>query len=106
MTDSAARRANEESVRQFFEAWDPAWPWILILGMGELRSNPGGLGELASGEADGHAGWAEESYTYGPLSLGITAGVLGIRADAQSARSSTSVMVAGRSRLIGSGRSS
>jgi len=60
-------------VRQFFAAWDPAWRWILILGMRELRSNPGALGELASAEADGHAGWAEESYTYGPLSLGITA---------------------------------
>jgi hypothetical protein len=73
MDSSARRAANEEAVRQFFAAWDPAWRWILILGMRNLRSEPVALGALASAEAGGHESWAEESYAYGPLSLGITA---------------------------------
>jgi hypothetical protein len=72
--DAVARQAaNEEAVRNFFAAWDPAWRWILILGMRQLRDNPVALGALASAEADGHESWAEGSYAYGPLSLGITA---------------------------------
>lgn len=72
--DAAARRAaNDEAVRHFFAAWDPAWRWILILGMRQLRSDPVALGALASAEANAHESWAEETYAYGPLSLGITA---------------------------------
>jgi hypothetical protein len=67
------RAANEEAVRQFFAGWDPAWRWILILGMRQLRADPVALGKLASAEARGHESWAEDSYAYGPLSLGITA---------------------------------
>lgn len=72
--DAAARQAaNEEAVRHFFAAWDPAWRWILILGMHRLRGDPVALGALASAEANGHESWAEETYAYGSLSLGITA---------------------------------
>jgi hypothetical protein len=72
--DAGTRRAtNEEAVRQFFAAWDPAWRWILILGMRQLRGDPVALGKLASVEANGNDSWADESYAYGPLSLGITA---------------------------------
>lgn len=60
-------------MRHFFAAWDPAWRWILILGMRQLRGDPVALGALASAEANGHGSWAEETYAYGPLSLGITA---------------------------------
>jgi hypothetical protein len=60
-------------VRRFFAAWDPAWRWILILGMRELRRGPAALGALASAEANGHGSWAEDTYAYGPLALGITA---------------------------------
>lgn len=72
--DAAARQAaNEEAVRHFFAAWDPAWRWILVLGMRQLRGDPVGLGGLASVEANGQESWAEDTYAYGPLSLGITA---------------------------------
>lgn len=73
MDPGARRNANEEAVRHFFAAWDPAWRWLLILGMRELRRHPVALGELASAEADGDKGWLDESYAYGPLSLGVTA---------------------------------
>ncbi len=72
--DAATRQAaNEEAVKHFFAAWDPAWRWILILGLRQLRRDPVALGALASAEANGHESWAEETYAYGPLSLGITA---------------------------------
>lgn len=60
-------------MRHFFAAWDPAWRWILILGMRQLRGDPVALGALASAEANGHGSWADETYAYGPLSLGIAA---------------------------------
>jgi hypothetical protein len=66
------RAANEEAVRGFFARWDPAWRWVLILGMRQLRADPEHLGVLASAEASNEA-WSEDSYVYGPLSHGITA---------------------------------
>lgn len=60
-------------MRHFFAAWDPAWRWVLILAMRQLRADPVTLGAFASAEANGHTSWAEDSYAYGPLSLGITA---------------------------------
>lgn len=67
------RAANEEAVSRFFASWDPAWRWILLMGMREMRANPVALGELAAAEANGSESWAEDAYAYGPLSLGITA---------------------------------
>jgi hypothetical protein len=66
------RAANEQAVRGFFARWDPAWRWILILGMRELRANPKTLGALANAEANNDT-WSEDSYVYGALSHGITA---------------------------------
>jgi hypothetical protein len=65
--------ANDEAVRNFFARWDPAWRWILILGLREMRRDPTHLGRLASAEANGTETWADESYAYGPLAAGITA---------------------------------
>lgn len=65
--------ANEEAVQSFFARWDPAWRWILILGLRELRRDPVALGRLASAEADESEGWSTETYAYGPLAAGITA---------------------------------
>lgn len=71
--DQATRRAiNEEAVRLFFAAWDPAWRWVLILGLRDMRANLPRLGQLARGET-GNAEWEDESYVYGPLALGLTA---------------------------------
>lgn len=71
--DAATRRAiNEEQVRRFFSWWDPTWRWVLILGLRDMRSNLGRLGELATAEL-GNDTWSEETYVYGPLALGITA---------------------------------
>jgi hypothetical protein len=67
------RAANEEAVRGFFARWDPAWRWILILGMRELRSDPARFGALAAAEANGNESWSEDEYVYGPVSHGITA---------------------------------
>ncbi|HEX9967920.1 MAG TPA: hypothetical protein VGB06_08230 [Solirubrobacterales bacterium] len=44
---------NEAAVRQFFAASDPAWRWVLILGLRDLRANATRLGELASAESRG-----------------------------------------------------
>ena len=75
--DTATRRAiNEEAVEHFFASWDPAWRWVLILGLRQLRANPTALGALASAEANGNEEWAEDAYAYGPLSLGITAAAI------------------------------
>jgi hypothetical protein len=41
--------------------------------MRQLRADPVALGRLASAEARAHESWGEDSYVYGPLSLGITA---------------------------------
>jgi hypothetical protein len=58
----AARRAvNEAAVRQFFAASDPAWRWVLILGLRDLRANAGRLGELASAESRGNKTWSEDA---------------------------------------------
>ncbi|ADB53333.1 hypothetical protein Cwoe_4921 [Conexibacter woesei DSM 14684] len=38
-----------------------------------MRADPVSLGALAAAEADGNESWAEDTYAYGPLSLGITA---------------------------------
>jgi hypothetical protein len=71
--DAATRKAiNEASVRRFFASWDPAWRWVLILGLRDMRAHPDRLGELAAREVGSHT-WADESYAYGPLALGITA---------------------------------
>jgi hypothetical protein len=71
---AAARRAvNEAAVRQFFAAGDPAWRWVLILGLRDLRANAGRLGELASAESGGNQTWSEDAYVYGPLIHGLTA---------------------------------
>lgn len=60
-------------MRQFFAASDPAWRWVLILGLRDLRANAGRLGELAASESRGHASWSDDSYVYGPLIHGLTA---------------------------------
>jgi hypothetical protein len=73
VTPEERRAANEEAVRGFFARWDPAWRWILILGMRELRSDPARLGTLAAAEANGNQSWSEDEYVYGPVSHGITA---------------------------------
>jgi hypothetical protein len=57
MNATDRRAANEEAVRQFFAAWDPAWRWVLVLGLRELRRDPIRLGRLASTEANGREGW-------------------------------------------------
>jgi hypothetical protein len=73
MLDSATlRKINEASVRRFFASWDPAWRWILILGLRDLRANADRLGALAATEV-GNETWGEERYVYGPLVKGITA---------------------------------
>ncbi len=72
MNRKERRAANEEAVRGFFARWDPAWRWVLILGMRQLRADPKKLGALASVEANNET-WSEDSYVYGPLSHGITA---------------------------------
>lgn len=69
----ARRAANEASVRTFFAASDPAWRWVLILGLRDLRANATKLGELAAAESPEGAGWADDRYVYGPLIHGITA---------------------------------
>lgn len=69
----AARRAvNEAAVRQFFGASDPAWRWVLILGLRDMRANATRLGELAEAEA-GNETWSADTYVYGPLVHGLTA---------------------------------
>jgi hypothetical protein len=69
---AAARRAvNEAAVRQFFGASDPAWRWVLILGLRDLRANATRLGELAALEA-GNDTWSADTYVYGPLVHGLT----------------------------------
>jgi hypothetical protein len=69
----AARRAvNEAAVRLFFGASDPAWRWVLILGLRDLRANVDRLGNLAASEA-GHESWSDDTYVYGPLVHGLTA---------------------------------
>jgi hypothetical protein len=73
VNDKERRAANEEAVRGFFARWDPAWRWILILGLRRLRADPKTLGTLASVEANNNDAWSQESYVYGPLSHGITA---------------------------------
>lgn len=60
-------------MRQFFSASDPAWRWVLILGLRDLRANASRLGQLAAAESRGHASWSEDSYVYGPLIHGLTA---------------------------------
>jgi len=70
----AVRRAvNEAAVRQFFAASDPAWRWVLILGLRDLRANASRLGNLAANESPEGAGWAEDRYVFGPLVHGLTA---------------------------------
>jgi hypothetical protein len=64
---------NEAAVRQFFAAGDPAWRWVLILGLRDLRANADRLGELASAESGGNETWSEDTYVYGPLIHGLTA---------------------------------
>jgi hypothetical protein len=72
--DKASRKAaNEEAVENFFARWDPAWRWILILGLRGLRVDPVALGEMASAEANGHEPWSDDEYAFGPMSLGLTA---------------------------------
>ena len=73
VNEEERRAANEEAVRGFFARWDPAWRWILILGLRQLRAEAPQLGALASIEANGKEGWADEAYVYGPLSHGLTA---------------------------------
>lgn len=63
---------NEAAVRWFPASWDPAWRWVLVLGLRNLRANASRLGELAAG-ASGGPGWRDEGYVYGPLALVITA---------------------------------
>ncbi len=71
--DQDTRRAiNEEAVRLFFSAWDPAWRWVLILGLRDMRANLPRLGQLAHNET-GNDEWEDESYLYGPLVMGLTA---------------------------------
>jgi hypothetical protein len=71
--DQNTRRAiNEEAVRLFFSTWDPAWRWVLILGLRDMRANLPRLGLLAHSET-GNDEWEKESYVYGPLALGVTA---------------------------------
>lgn len=69
----ARRAANEASVRTFFAASDPAWRWVLILGLRDLRANASRLGDLAAAESPEGASWADDRYVYGPLVHGITA---------------------------------
>lgn len=76
MYASWRRAANEEAVASFFNRWDPAWRWILILGLRELRRDPVALGRLASSEANDSESWSEDSYAYGPLAAGITAAAI------------------------------
>jgi hypothetical protein len=71
--DAATRRAvNERALRQFVASWDPAWRWVLVLGIRDLRANLERLGELASAERGG-AGWSDDDYVCGPVALGLTA---------------------------------
>ena len=76
MDGKQRRLANEASVRQFFESWDPAWRWILILGLRDLRRSPESLGALASEEASGHESWVADDYLFGPLAVGLTGAAL------------------------------
>lgn len=73
MNRDERRAANEDAVRGFFAGWDPAWRWILLLGLRQLRDDPVALGRLASAEADDQESWSEETYVYGPLTRGLTA---------------------------------
>ncbi|MBS1675807.1 MAG: hypothetical protein JST08_00330 [Actinobacteria bacterium] len=59
-------------MRQFFAASDPAWRWVLILGLRDLRANAARLGELANSEI-AHESWSDDAYVYGPLINGLTA---------------------------------
>lgn len=71
--DAATKRSiNETQVRNFFAAWDPAWRWVLIVGLRDLRANADRLGQLAAAEMNNDS-WEAEDYVYGPLCLGITA---------------------------------
>jgi hypothetical protein len=71
--DARTRRTiNEEAVKQFLSTWDPAWRWMLVLGIRDMRANLSHLGELALAET-GLNEWTHEGYVYGPLALGLTA---------------------------------
>jgi len=71
---AAVRRAvNEAAVRSFFSASDPAWRWVLILGLRDLRANPTRLGSLAAADSPAETGWADDSYAFGPAVHGLTA---------------------------------
>jgi hypothetical protein len=70
---SVRRAVNEAAVRSFFSASDPAWRWVLILGLRDLRANAGHLGRLAAAESPSGTGWSDESYAYGPIVHGLTA---------------------------------
>lgn len=52
---------------------DPAWRWVLILGLRDLRGNASRLGNLADTESPPGSGWSEDTYVYGPLVHGLTA---------------------------------
>lgn len=74
LVPAAVRKAvNEAAIRQFFAASDPAWRWVLILGLRDLRANASRLGTLAASESPGGAGWAEDRYVFGPLVHGLIA---------------------------------
>jgi hypothetical protein len=67
------RAANEAAVQTFFAASDPAWRWVLILGLRDLRANASRLGSLAAKESPQGSGWSDDRYVYGPLVHGLTA---------------------------------
>jgi hypothetical protein len=72
MNAATKQRINEAQVRNFFAAWAPAWRWVLIVGLRDLRANLRRLGEMAATEMDNDS-WKADDYVYGPLALGITA---------------------------------
>ncbi len=67
------RAVNEAGIKQFFSAWDPAWRWVLLLGIRNLRADAGSLGALAAAKSPEGAGWDQDAYVYGPLIHGLTA---------------------------------
>lgn len=69
----ARRSANEQAVQTFFSASDPAWRWVLILGLRDYRSDMARLGRLADRESHCDGEWTKDSYLYGPLVHGLTA---------------------------------
>lgn len=72
MDDAIRRAINEAQVRRYFASWDPTWRWVLLLGLRDLRGHADRLGALAAADV-GNDSWADDSYVYGPVSLGITA---------------------------------